>query len=97
VVGFTDQLPMKKSYESDFNMIDNLQIPNTNRIYVIAKVINLYILYIIYAVLKRSKWSLSNYLGFKWGIVREWTKQNNKYRQMVFRENEIVKWLQKWK
>ena len=55
VVGFTDQLPMKKSYESDFNMIDNLQIPNTNRIYVIAKVINLYILYIIYAVLKRSK------------------------------------------
>lgn len=40
VVGFTDQLPMKKSYEPDFNMIDNLQIPNTNRIYVIAKALN---------------------------------------------------------
>lgn len=38
VIGFTEDLPMKKAYESDFDMVKNLQTPNTNRIYVIAKV-----------------------------------------------------------
>ena len=38
VAGFTEDLSMKKPYESDFDMVKNLQTPNTNRIYVIGKV-----------------------------------------------------------
>jgi carbamoyl-phosphate synthase (ammonia) len=37
IAGFSDALPMKKSYEQDFDMHKNLEIPNTNRIYVIGK------------------------------------------------------------
>jgi carbamoyl-phosphate synthase (ammonia) len=37
IVGFTDSLPMKKSYEANFDMYKSLEIPNTERIYVIAK------------------------------------------------------------
>ncbi len=38
IVGFTPNLPMKKSYDADFDMVKNMVDPNTNRIYVIAKV-----------------------------------------------------------
>ena len=37
VVGFTSDLPMKKTYENHFDMVENLAQPNTNRIYVIGK------------------------------------------------------------
>jgi carbamoyl-phosphate synthase (ammonia) len=37
IVGFTDSLRMKKSYEANFDMHKSLEIPNTERIYVIAK------------------------------------------------------------
>ena len=37
VSGFTDKLPMKKEYEPDFDMSEQLKTPNTNRIYVIGK------------------------------------------------------------
>ena len=40
IVGFTHQLPMKKAYDVDFDMVKNLTVPNTNRIYVIAKALN---------------------------------------------------------
>ena len=39
VPGFTHLLPMKKDYEKSFDMIHNLKTPNTNRIYVLGKVL----------------------------------------------------------
>jgi hypothetical protein len=41
IQGFTELLPMNKSYESDFDIRKNLEAPNTDRIYVIAKVFKL--------------------------------------------------------
>jgi hypothetical protein len=38
IVGFTPNLPMKKAYDADFDMVKNMTDPNTNRIYVIARV-----------------------------------------------------------
>jgi carbamoylphosphate synthase large subunit len=46
ILGFSDSLPMNKSYESDFDIRKNLEAPNTNRIYVIAKV--LYIKFVLF-------------------------------------------------
>jgi hypothetical protein len=37
ISGFSEHLPMRKAYESDFDIYKNLEAPNTNRIYVIAK------------------------------------------------------------
>ncbi len=31
VPGFTHKLPMKKAYEANFDLIENLKTPNTNR------------------------------------------------------------------
>ena len=37
VVGFTENLPQKKPYDANFDMVKNLATPNTNRIYVLGK------------------------------------------------------------
>jgi carbamoyl-phosphate synthase (ammonia) len=38
IAGFMANLPQKKAWEPDFDMVKNMVTPNTNRIYVIAKV-----------------------------------------------------------
>ena len=41
IQGFSHELPMMKQYEPDFDVKKNLEMPNTNRIYVIGKVIRI--------------------------------------------------------